>query len=40
MHSSVHGGTVYSSQDMESTWMSIDRAVDKGDVVQYTMEFY
>ena len=30
----IHCSTVYSSQDMEATSMSIDRGVDNGDVVR------
>ena len=33
MHPSVHSGTIYNSQDMETTYMSIDRGMDKDDVV-------
>ena len=33
MHLSVHCNTVYDSQDMEATWMSIDRGRAKEDVV-------
>ena len=33
MHPSVHCSTVYNSQDTEATWMSIDRGMDKEDVV-------
>ena len=33
MHPSVHSGTIHSSQDMEATYMSIDRGMDKEDVV-------
>ena len=32
-HPSVHCSTVYSNQDMEATYMSIDRRVDKEDVI-------
>ena len=32
MHPSVHWSAVYNSQDMEATWMSIDRGMDKEDV--------
>ena len=34
MHANVHCCTVYESQDMEATEMSIDRGLDKEDVVQ------
>ena len=34
MHANVHCSTVYKSQDMEATEMSIDRGLDKEDVVQ------
>ena len=33
MHSSVHCSTIYNSQDMEATQISIDRGMDKEDVV-------
>ena len=33
MHPNVHSGTIYNSQDMEATWMSISRGRDKEDVV-------
>ena len=33
MHSNVHGSTIYNSQDMEATYMSTDRVMDKEDVV-------
>ena len=33
MHPSVHSGTIHSSQDMEATYMSIDRGMDKEDAV-------
>ena len=33
MHPDVHCSTIYSSQDMEATEMSIDRVMDKEDVV-------
>ena len=37
----VHSSTIYNSQDMETNWMSIDRWMDKEDVVYiYTMETY
>ena len=39
MYPNVHSVTIYSSQDMEETWMSTDRWMDKEDVV-YTMEYY
>ena len=32
-HPSVHCSTVNSSQDMEATWMSIDRGMNKEGVV-------
>ena len=41
MHPSVHCSTIYSSQDTEATKTSINRGVDKEDVVHvYTMEYY
>ena len=33
MHQNVHSSTIYNSQDMEATYMSIDRGMDKEDVV-------
>ena len=33
MHLSVHCNTVYDNQDMDATWMSIDRGRAKEDVV-------
>ena len=33
MHLCVHCSTVYKNQDMGATWLSIDRWVDKEDVV-------
>ena len=33
MYPNVHSSTIYNSQDMEATWMSIDRGIDKEDVV-------
>ena len=33
MHPSVHCNTIYKSQDMEATKMSINREMDKEDVV-------
>ena len=33
MHPYVHSSTIHSSQDMEATYMSIDRWMDKEDVV-------
>ena len=38
MYPNVHSITIYNSQDMEETWMSTERWMDK-DVV-YTMEYY
>ena len=34
MHPSVECSTIYNSQDMEATYMSTDRGMDKEDVVQ------
>ena len=40
MHLNVHCSTIYNNQDMEVTYMSIDRWMDKEDVVYiYTMEY-
>ena len=37
----VHGSAIHKSQDMETTWMSIDMWMDKEDVVHmYIMEYY
>ena len=33
MHPYVHSSTIYNSQDTEATQVSIDRLMDKGDVV-------
>ena len=33
MHPNVHCSTVYNSQDMEATYMSINRGMDKADGV-------
>ena len=33
MHPNVHSGTIYNSQDMEATYTSINRGMDKEDVV-------
>ena len=33
MHPSVHCSTVYNNKDIEATWMSIHRGMDKEDVV-------
>ena len=33
MHPNAHCSTIYNSQDMEATQMSINRGVDKEDVV-------
>ena len=33
MHPNVHGSTIYSSQGMEATYTSINRGMDKEDVV-------
>ena len=33
MHPYVHSITIYNSQDMEATYMSIDRGMDKEDTV-------
>ena len=37
-----HSGTIYNSQDMEATWVSTDRGMDKEDVMPIinTMEYY
>ena len=34
MHCKIHCSTVYNSQDMDATSMSIDRGMDKEEVVQ------
>ena len=33
MHPNVHCSTIYNSQDVEATWMPINRGMDKEDVV-------
>ena len=33
MHSNVHCSTIHSSQDMETTWMSMNRGMDKEDML-------
>ena len=33
MYPSVHCSTIYNSQDMEATYMSINRGMDKADVL-------
>ena len=47
MHPYVHSGTIYNSQDMEANYMSINRWMDKKDVVWvhththiYTLAYY
>ena len=42
MHPNVHCSTIYSSWDMEATWMSTDRWMDKDveSVSIYTVEYY
>ena len=41
MHPNIHCSTVYNRQDMEATPVSIDRGMDKEDVVYiYTVEYY
>ena len=32
MHLNIHRRTIYNSQDMEATWMSTSREMDKEDV--------
>ena len=40
MHPGVHSCTIYNSQDMEATQVSINRGLDKEDVIiAYTMEY-
>ena len=40
MHPSVHSCTIYNSQDMEATQVSINRGLDKEDVIiVYTVEY-
>ena len=34
MHPNVHFSTVYNSQDIDATYMSMDRGMDKEDMVQ------
>ena len=40
MHPNVHNSTVYNSQVMEATYMSINRGMDKKMWYIYTMEYY
>ena len=40
MYPNVHRSTVYNSQDMEATSMSISRRMDKKQWYIYTMEYY
>ena len=35
MHPHVHCSTIYNSQDMGATYMTIDRGVDKDDAMKY-----
>ena len=37
MHPNVHCSTIYNSQDMEATWMSIKRGMDKDVVHIYNL---
>ena len=39
MHPDVHCNTTYNSQDMEATSMSINRGMDKEDII-YILEYY
>ena len=38
MHRSVHCSTIYSSQDIEATYMAINRAMENKDVVHIRNE--
>ena len=40
MYSSVHCSTIYHSQDMEAAQMSIDRGMDKEDVIHTYIHTY
>ena len=41
MHPNVHGSIIYSCQDLEAAQVSINRWMDKDNVVyKYTVEFY
>ena len=41
MHPNVHCNIVYNNQNMETTYMSINRGMDREDVVHmYIMEYY
>ena len=40
MHPNVHRSTIYNSQDVETTEMSIDRGMDKEAVVYTHTEYY
>ena len=33
MYPNVHSSTIYNNQDMKATWVSINRLMDKEDVV-------
>ena len=40
MHPNAHCKTIYNSQDMEATWTSINRGMDKEMWYIYIMEYY
>ena len=40
MYPSVHRSIVYNSREMEATYMSIDRQMDKEDTEHVAMEYY
>ena len=40
MHPYAHGSTIHNSQDMQTSWMSTDRWMDKEAVVRYTIKCY
>ena len=40
MHPNVHCSAIYNSRDMEATYMSINKGMDKEDVVHIYNEIY
>ena len=41
MHSNVHSSVIYNHQDMEATWVFINKWMDTEDMVHtHTMEYY
>ena len=39
-HADIHSNIIYNCQDMGATQVTINRWLDKQDVVEYTMEYY